>query len=202
MGDLEQFLRVYGLWAVFFGAAFEGDITLLLAGMLIHLGVWPASIAFSVGAVGGLAGDSLYFWLGHGTARRWLTTAHGQRVMPRLERIAKRYGIKSLFFGRYIYGARVATMFFWGMRRLPVTRFLLLDGLNCCVWALGFGGIGYLFSSSLEAWLGRLRFLESWLLIGMLVFMTLLGIRHFVLDFLRVPDQPGLPEDVEKDITK
>jgi len=108
MSELETILRDYGLWALFFGAAVEGDITLLLAGMLMHLGVWQPGEALAVGAAGGLAGDTFYFWLGHGTARRWLTTAHGQRVMPRLELFSKRYGIKALFFGRYIYGARVA----------------------------------------------------------------------------------------------
>ena len=40
MGELEGFLRTYGLWALFFFAAIEGDLTLLLAGMLVHLGIW------------------------------------------------------------------------------------------------------------------------------------------------------------------
>ena len=128
MNQLEAFLRIYGLWALFFAAAIEGDLTLLLAGMLVHLRIWPAMEAWAVGAFGGLVGDSFYFWLGHGTARRWLTTAHGQRVMPHFERAAKRYGVRSLFFARYIYGARMATMFFWGMQRLPYQRLL---GAGC-----------------------------------------------------------------------
>jgi len=201
MGGLEDFLRIYGLWAQFFAAAVEGDITLLLTGMLIHLGVWPATKALAVGALGGLVGDSFYFWLGHGTARRWFTTAHGQRVMPRIEHIAKRYGIWSLFFGRYVYGARVATMFFWGMRGLPVARFLILDGLNCCLWALAFGGLGYLFSSSLEAWIGRLRFVESWLLLGLLVFMALLGLRYYILEVSRLPEESEPAEADRKNLT-
>jgi hypothetical protein len=35
MNGLEVFLRAHGLWAVFFAAAFEGDITLLLHGKAI-----------------------------------------------------------------------------------------------------------------------------------------------------------------------
>jgi membrane protein DedA with SNARE-associated domain len=201
MSELELFLRQYGLAALFFAAAIEGDIALLLAGMLVHLGVWPAMLTFGVGAVGGLSGDAFYFWLGHGTARRWLTTAHGQRVLPRIERVAGRYGIRSLLFGRYIYGARVATMFYWGMRKLPWRRFLFLDGLNCCLWALSFGGIGYLFSSSLEAWLGRLRLIEHWLLLGGIVFLTLLGLRHYIVEFSRVPGPPDQSGTLERDLT-
>ena len=165
MNQLESFLRIYGLWALFFASAIEGDLTLLLAGMLVHLRIWPAMEAWAVGALGGLVGDSFYFWLGHGTARRWLTTAHGQRVMPHLERAAKRYGVRSLFFARYVYGARIATMFFWGMQRLNYRKFLTLDALNCMIWATVFGGVGYLFSSTLESLLGRLRHVQSWLLI-------------------------------------
>ncbi|MBI3894584.1 MAG: DedA family protein [Acidobacteria bacterium] len=179
MGELEIFLRTYGLWAVFFGAAFEGDLTLLLTGMLIHLDVWPGFKALAVGALGGLSGDLFYFCLGHGTARRWLTTRHGQRVLPHIEQEAKRYGIRSLFIGRYIYGARVATMFFWGMRRLPYRKFLILDAINCWIWVFIFGGLGYLFSNTLEAFIGEMRRIEFWLLIGSMVFFVLLAVRHF-----------------------
>ena len=51
MTALETFLRTSGLWALFFAAATEGDLTLLLTGMLIHLGIWRA---LPVGAAGGL----------------------------------------------------------------------------------------------------------------------------------------------------
>ena len=190
----EELLRSYGLWALFFGAAFEGDVTLLLAGMMIHLGVWPAAEALPIAAAGGLAGDTFYFWLGHGAGRFWLMTAHGQRVLPRIEKFAARYGLKSLFFGRYIYGARVATMFFWGMRGLPAARFLLLDGLNCCIWALLFMGLGFAFSSSLTRWLGELQRIETSLLIGLLSFMALLGLRHYLAEISRAPGAEHHPK--------
>jgi membrane protein DedA with SNARE-associated domain len=180
MGEFEAFLRTYGLWAVFFLAAVEGDLTLLLAGMLVHLGVWPASAAFAVGTAGAMAGDCFYFWLGHGAARRWLTTAHGQRVMPRIERAARRYGLVSLFFARYIHGARIATMFFWGTQRTPVLKFALLDALSCTLWASVFIGLGYLFAGSMGQLIGELRRLESWILLGLVVFATLLGLRHYL----------------------
>lgn len=197
MSALESFLQTYGLWALFFAAAIEGDLTLLLTGMLIHLGVWPAAEALSVGAAGALAGDIFYFWLGHGTARRWLSTAHGQRVLPRMERIAQRYGLWSLFISRYFYGARVATMFFWGMRRLSLARFLALDALNCGIWAVVFGGLGYLFSHSLVRFIGELRVIESWLLIGLLVFMALLGIRYYWVEVSQLPEDSN-PENAKR----
>jgi membrane protein DedA with SNARE-associated domain len=179
MSDLENLLRDYGLWALFLAAAFEGDLTLLTAGVLIHLEIWPAPRALAVGAAGGLAGDLFYFWLGHGTARRWLTTAHGERLRPRLERAAKRFGLGSLFIARYIYGARVATMFFWGMRRLPAWKFVLIDAANCLQWALVLTTLGYVFANGFERLVGELRLVEHWLLVAFVVFGALLALRHF-----------------------
>ena len=189
MSELESFLRVYGLWALFFFAAFEGDLTLLLTGVLVHLGIWRPAEALAVATAGAVTGDSFYFWLGHGTARRWLTTAHGQRVLPRIERAAQRYGVWSLFFARYVYGARIATMFFWGMRRIPYRKFFALDALNCLIWASVFGGVGYLFSHSLERLLGELRRVESLLLAGLVVFALLLGLRQYMAELGRIREE-------------
>lgn len=185
MNYLTHLLSTYGLWALFFGAFLEGDLTLILTGLLIHNDVWPADRALLVGAAGALAGDSFYFWLGHGTARRWLCTAHGQRVLPRIERMAQRYGLVSLFFARYFYGARMATMFFWGTRRLSVRKFLVLDTLNCLVWAISFGGLGYVFATSLEWLMGRIRLVESRLLLALLVFGIVLAVRNYLAELDR-----------------
>lgn len=189
MNRLELFLRTYGLWALFISAAIEGDLTLLLTGMLVRLDIWPLWRAWTVGALGALAGDCFYFWLGHGTARRWLTTAHGQRVMPGIERAAKRYGVKSLFFARYVYGARMVTVFFWGMRRIPAWEFFSLDAVNCAIWASVFGGVGYIFSSTLEGIIGRLRHVEHWLLIGIAVFAALLALRYWITEITRMREE-------------
>lgn len=198
MNGLETFLQSYGFWALFVAAAFEGDLTLLLTGVLIHLGIWPALQALAVGAAGALTGDIFYFWLGHGTARRWLTTAHGQRVLPHIECAAQRYGIWSLFFARYVYGARIATMFFWGMRRIPLYKFIGLNAINCVLWALTFGGLGYLFSTSIEAMVGEFRRLEAWILFGMVIFLLLLGARYYLAEFARIREETKAgPEKAE-----
>ncbi len=199
MSQLETYLRIYGLWALFFAAAIEGDMTLLLTGMLVRLGIWPPAEAWAVSAFGGLVGDSFYFWLGHGTARRWLTSAHGQRIMPGIERAARRYGVRSLFFARYIYGARIATMFFWGVQRIPYGEFLALDALNCAIWATVFGGVGYLFSSTIESLIGRLRHVEHWLLIGLVVFAALLALRYWLAELSRIREEVTKRKGVESD---
>jgi membrane protein DedA with SNARE-associated domain len=178
MTELEIFLREHGLWAVLVAAAIEGDLTLVLTGMMVHHGIWPAYEALAAGASGAVLGDCLYFWLGHSAASRWFRTLHARKVIHLEQEYSRHHGWKSIFISRYIYGARIATMVYWGSRKLPWSRFVPLDILSCLLWAMTFGGVGYAFSSSIEAAIVELRRLEWRLLSGAVVFAALLVIRY------------------------
>jgi len=71
---VEDFLVRFGPLAVLLGAAIEYDGTLILAGVVVHLGLVGFPTAVALGGVGALLGDSVFFALGrHGgaTVRRW-----------------------------------------------------------------------------------------------------------------------------------
>jgi len=180
MTGWEEFLRERGLWAVFLLSAFQGDLTLLLSGMLVRLGVWPPVQVWLLGAAGAFSADTIYFSLGHAAAHGWLKTSLGQRVMPTIERFAARYGLWSLLVSRYVYGTRAAMFFFWGFHRLKYRTFLLLDGINCLAWAALFGGLGYIFATSMVALVGTLSDIGIWLLIGLAAFLLLLALKHYL----------------------
>jgi len=172
MSTLQYFLEHYGLAAVFVASMFEGDVTLLLTGLLVHYGVFHFYAGLSAGAAGGLAGDTLYFFAGRRLGQHWLRL-HLARAEHLVEQWWRRWGVRSLFLSRYIYGARIATMMFWGVRRERFVRFLALDAINCGLWALAFSTLGYLFSHGLSALLSGWRRIEVGLLIGILVFALL-----------------------------
>jgi len=193
MTELEIFLRNHGLWAVLVAAAIEGDLTLLLTGMMVHKGIWPGPLALLVGAGGAMIGDSFYFFLGHGAARQWFQTKHSRQVISLEKESLRHHGWISLFLSRYIYGARIATMVYWGSRRLAWSRFIRLDALSCLIWAATFGGIGYLFSSSIEALIGQIRKIESHLLIGLVLFAVLMLGRYLWIARFAQPETEPQP---------
>lgn len=172
MGTLEHFLEHYGLVAVFVASMFEGDVTLLLTGLLAHYGVFPFYAGVTAGAAGGLVGDILYFFAGRRLGERWLRS-HLAWAEHLVERWWQRWGVRSLFLGRYIYGARIAAMMFWGVRGERFARFVVLDAINCGLWALTFSALGYLFSQGLSTLLSEWRRVEVGLLTGILVFALL-----------------------------
>ena len=94
---IEDLIKEYGLWAVFFGVMIEGDLTLLFAGVLAHYGLFSFGEAFVCGLMGGFVGDSISYLIGH-TGKKQISASHFyRRAQPRLERLCARFGIYSIF---------------------------------------------------------------------------------------------------------
>jgi membrane protein DedA with SNARE-associated domain len=161
---LYQLLIRYGLVAVLLGSGLEGDFTLILAGVVAHLGIFPFPLAVAVGAVGSLVGDSLWYGLGRFRGPRFRAGRFYQRVGPKIERLAKRMGPWELLAARFVYGTKAASMVFWGLHGLSLPRFLLIDALGCVLGSLVFTSLGYVVSGSATVLMGHVKRFELWLL--------------------------------------
>jgi membrane protein DedA with SNARE-associated domain len=177
--NLEHLIIRYGLAAVFLGAAFEGDLTLILAGVMAHLGYFPFPLAVTVGAVGAFLGDLAWYGLGRLRGPRFRAGRLYRRVGPRIEALARRLGPAELIASRFIYGTKAASMLFWGLHGLALPRFALVDGAGCVVGSLVFAGLGYIVSGSAMVLLGRVRRLELWLLGAVLIGLVLVAVIHW-----------------------
>ena len=175
---LQELLIRYGLLAVAIGAAFEGDFSMILAGVVSHLGVFEFPYAVAAGAVGSLAGDSLWYGFGRLRGPRFREGKLYHRVGPTIERLAGRMGPWELLAARFVYGTKAASMLFWGLHGLPLGRFLLIDAIGCGLGALVFSGLGYLVSGSATVLLGRVKRVELWLLGVLLVGAAIVFIIH------------------------
>lgn len=158
----------YGPLAVFLGATFEGDVSLVLAGVVAHLGFFPLPVAIVAGWLGSVVSDCACYWLGRWHADWVLGTRLYEHVRPLVERLAARVGPREIVIARFVYGSRVVSMIFWGVRRLRFTRFLALDILGCALSVTALESVGFVLGASAVALLGRAKELEI-LLLGALV---------------------------------
>jgi len=161
---LQHLLIQYGLIAVLVGSAFEGDFTLLLAGVVAHLGIFSFSLAVAAGALGSLVGDCAWYALGRFRGPRFREGRFYRRVGPTIERLAAQLGPWQLLAARFVYGTKSASMIFWGLHGLPFRRFLVIDSVGCVLGSLVFTTLGYLLSGSATALLGHVKRVELWLL--------------------------------------
>ena len=154
---LYELIETYGIFAVFALCTVEGDITLLLSGVLAHSGTFGRYSFLKViffGTLGGVVGDSLGYAIGrifHENAKHY---RFFQVAKPRIENLIDKFGNFAIIISKYIYGIRVAMCVFYGVGRMPFPRFLALSALSCSIWVLLLAGVGYFFSGFITSILG------------------------------------------------
>ncbi len=174
-----ELIGTYGLIAVFLLAMIEGDITLLLAGVLAHTGFfgeYSFAKVLCAGTLGGVAGDNIAYAMGRGFGKSARDYRFYRMARPRLERLTDKFGGLSIFLSKYIYGLRTASCVFYGVGRMRYARFLPLTLASCFAWVLILSGAGYFFSGAITNLIGDFHQIGYALLI-----IVVLGIGGFYL---------------------
>jgi membrane protein DedA with SNARE-associated domain len=152
-----QIIEQYGIYAVFALCTIEGDITLLISGVMAHslfFGKYSFLKVLVAGMMGGVAGDSFGYWVGRLFAQTIRNYQFYQRAQPRIERLVNKFGGAAIIISKYIYGIRIAICISSGVGRMPFLRFLFNDFISCTVWALLLAGTGYFFSGAITSIIG------------------------------------------------
>jgi len=176
---LNQLLLQYGVYAVFILVMIEGDITLLIAGVLAHSGFFGDYSFAQVliwGTIGGCASDNLAYFAGRAFCEGVRELRFYRAAKPRLERLTNKFGPLSIFLSKYIYGLRWASCVFYGVGRMPYLRFLLLSFASCFLWVFVLSGAGYFFSGAVMGLIGDFQRLGKVLLV-----IVVLGVAGFYL---------------------
>jgi membrane protein DedA with SNARE-associated domain len=191
MEHISDLIETYGIYAVFVLCTVEGDITLLLSGAMGHGGFFgPYSFwkVFLAGTLGGMVGDIIGYMIGR-VFRKTVTDYRFYKLaQPRIERLIDKFGGFAIIISKYIYGIRAAMCLSYGISRMPLPRFLLLDAISCALWALMLAGVGYFFSGAITRIIGDFK------QIGVaLFFIVLVGVVVFY-----VVERYWLSEKVEE----
>jgi membrane protein DedA with SNARE-associated domain len=132
-----------------FGIPLPGETALIVFGVLASQGDYGIVEVIAVAAAAAIIGDSLGYWLigrlgGRALFRRnrWLKR-WSETVLPRVERIMKRHGGKTVFFGRFVAILRFTAAWIAGLGRMPWGLFLLWNGAGGIVWATAVGLVAY-----------------------------------------------------------
>lgn len=158
----------YGLYAVFLLAMIEGDITLLLAGVLAHgafFGEYSFLKVLGAGTLGGVAGDQIAYAMGRGFRTSVRDYKFYRKARPRIERLTDTFGSLSIFLSKYVYGLRTATCVFYGVGRMRYTRFLPVALASCFLWVFVLSGAGYFFNVAITNLIGDFHKLGKFLLV-------------------------------------
>src|ERR1051326_3544773 len=176
---LYELIGQYGLYAVFILVMLEGDITLLIGGVLAHSSFFgPHSFAQVLlwGTLGGCASDNLAYFAGRAFCEGVKERRFYRAAKPRLERLTNKFGALSIFLSKYIYGLRWAACVFYGVGRMPYLRFLIVSLFSYFLWVFVLSGAGYFFSGAVMGLIGDFQRVGKVLLV-----IVILGVVGFYL---------------------
>jgi membrane protein DedA with SNARE-associated domain len=151
-----EFIKLHSMWAgpimfiVSFGESFvgisilfPGTTIMVLAGALVHsklnphgpLDMWPLLIGGFSGAV---IGDAISFWLGqrfgHLLDKHWYFVRHPD-LLPRGYKFFDRFGIASVFVGRFFGPVRAVIPLVAGIMNMGWREFWIANIGSALIWA-------------------------------------------------------------------
>jgi len=210
---LEAFLESWGYLGVFVGILLTGlgfpmpeELPVVLGGALaggfagdarsITIHWW---IMLPVCIVGVVIGDSFLYWIGRLWGAKLVDRPFVQKHLLSPEKFASiaenfhKYGIKILLFARMTPGIRAPIFLTAGITRLPVSHFLLADGIYAIPGVSLLFALGYFFTDNMvQIVKGDLEMVKN--IIILVVVLAVTG--YFMYRFLRKPMVTGSPTDV------
>jgi membrane protein DedA with SNARE-associated domain len=129
-------LKEYGYIILFLWSILEGEIGLIMAGIMSHTGDMQYFMAVFVAGLGGFAGDQIYFYIGRFNKGFIQRRLHNQRRKFAIAHLLlKKYGWPIIFMQRYMYGLRTVIPMSIGITKYSAKQFALINLLSAWVWA-------------------------------------------------------------------
>lgn len=133
---LLELLQEYGYVILFVWSILEGEVGLLMAGIMSHSGHMDLGLSIFIAGLGGFAGDQLYFYIGRfnkGFIQRKLHSQRRKFAIAHL--LLRKYGWPLIFIQRYLYGLRTVIPMSIGITKYSGRKFALINLLSAWVWA-------------------------------------------------------------------
>lgn len=133
---LIRLITEYGYPILFVWSMMEGEIGLVMAGLLSHTGHMNLFLAIFVAGVGGFLGDQFWFYVGRYNKKYTLEYFRSHRRKVALAHLLlKKYGWPIIFIQRYLYGLRTIIPMAIGTTRYDKKKFAFINLISAFIWA-------------------------------------------------------------------
>jgi membrane protein DedA with SNARE-associated domain len=131
-----EWLKEYGYIVLFGWSILEGELGLVMAGIMAHTGDMILPIAIIVGALGGFVGDQIYFYIGRFNKAYIHNKLRSQRRKFAIAHLLlKKYGWPLIFVQRYMYGMRTVIPMAIGLTKYSSRDFAIINFVSALFWA-------------------------------------------------------------------
>jgi len=155
-GEVVQWIFLYKYYILFPVMVVEGPVVTIIAGMFISSGHLDGLVSYMILVAGDLAGDSLYYAIGHRAGKKIILKKWGLIFGLTKQRIGKfetffhSHKAKTLLIGKWSHAMGVPVLVAAGLARVPYGEFLGISCLATLPKTLVLLLVGYYFGKSYE----------------------------------------------------
>jgi len=134
---LQRLLSSKYTYFLVLGAAFwEGEVVLCTAGYLCGAGYLDWRLTILAGAIGGSAGDQIYFYAAHERAARAINKNKRLRKWyPKISKIVLKHSTVAVLLSRFLAGLRISIPLVCATAGMPARKYSTLNLISGFLWA-------------------------------------------------------------------
>jgi membrane protein DedA with SNARE-associated domain len=139
-----RFLSRWGYFAILFAAFWEGEAVLITAGTLCGAGFLDWRLTIVAAAIGGSAGDQIYFYAAHERAARAIKKSKRlSKWYPKVSKFVLRHGTAAVLLSRFAAGLRITIPLVCATAGMPAKKYSILNLVSGFAWASFWVAITY-----------------------------------------------------------
>jgi len=139
-----RLLPKYGYLAILLAAFWEGEIVLITACALCGSGLLDWRLTIIAAAIGGSAGDQIYFYAAHERAARTIQKSKRLREWyPKVSKFVLRHSTVAVLLSRFAAGLRITIPLVCATAGMPARKYSLLSIISGFAWASFWVAISY-----------------------------------------------------------
>lgn len=202
---MQEFIQSWGYLGVFIGILATGlgfpmpeELPIVLGGVLTNHDDISGWIMLPTCIVGVIIGDSFLYLIGRFWGARLVELPFVRRKLLTPERLAsigenfQEYGVKILLFARLTPGIRAPIFLTAGITKLPLTYFLLADGIYAIPGVSILFFLGYWFTDSVIDLVNKSAMVKPIIILAVLAGV----VGYFLYKFWRKPMVEGNPTEM------
>ena len=139
-----KFLSRWGYFAILFAAFWEGEAVLITAGTLCGAGLLDWRLTILAAAIGGSAGDQIYFYAAHERAARAINKSKRlSKWYPKVSKLVLRHSTVAVLLSRFAAGLRITIPLVCATAGMPAKKYSVLNLISGFAWASFWVAITY-----------------------------------------------------------
>lgn len=187
---------ILAYFLLFIGVFWEGEISLIIAGILVHLQMLSPEITIAVALLAALSKTFVGYSIGRYIAQKFPHSSFlkffERKVLYFLPRFKER-PFWSIFLSKCIYGVNNATLLFAGYIGVDFKKYLKAEISSTLIWFSIMFCLGVFFSATALAWNRGIRTFFLTVLIFIVIFMFVQKIINLIIEIFEEIDSEANP---------